>query len=584
MSSSRQPVYTEKTKCRDCYKCVRYCPVKAIKVEENSARIIDDLCIYCGRCVEICPTHAKKVRNDVPEVKKLIRSGRKVVLSLAPSWTTGVFGSREELIAAFRGLGFCAVSETALGAELVSSWTSEQLEREPGLMISSACPTVNELFRKYYPQFIDSLSRAPSPLEAHALFLKRLMGERIAVVFAGPCIAKKLEADNRDSEIDFALTFDEMSGWLGERSLTAATPRSFETEDLDFYPCQAVSGSLYAMEGGMIRSLGDMSRSPDRTMVPLSGMTHIMEALDEMDGRDGMMLELLSCPGGCVNGSGFKNRGNQFAYRKKSLIHFEKALAGSISSSPVLEAAESMNLQLPLKSFIRASAHREASFTDELIEEALYELGKEKEEDRLDCGGCGYNSCRDFAVAYLKKMGEKPMCVTNMRKRAQKKVDMLLRTLPMGVVIVNRRHQIVECNKGFASLFADPETICDEEYAKRHSDLPLINFVDLTSCLTDILSGRKSIFEERLKINGKFLKITFFSIDKGHLAGVIIQDITTTSVKREDVIRKAEEVISKNLQNVQQIASLLGENAAETEIILRSLTDQFQFTAAEGNL
>ncbi|MBN2659260.1 MAG: 4Fe-4S binding protein [Spirochaetales bacterium] len=580
MSSSRQPVYTEKTKCRDCYKCVRYCPVKAIKVEENSARIIDELCIYCGRCVDICPSHAKKVRNDVPEVKKLIRSGRKVVLSLAPSWSTGIFGTREELTDSFRSLGFHAVSETALGAELVSSWTAGRMEDTRDMMISSACPTVNELFRKYYPRYLDNLSKAPSPLEAHAHFLKKLMGEDIAVVFAGPCIAKKLEADNRDSAIDFALTFDEVSQWLEESPQILS--RSPSDGSSDFYPCQAVSGSLYAMEGGMIRSLEEGRAHRKRTMVPLSGMVHIMEALDEMDGKDNILLELLSCPGGCVNGSGFKNRGNQFAYRKNSLDHFDRALARSFAPSPVLKLAEELHLQLPLKNIEPAEVQTDDSFTGELIEEALHDLGKEREEDRLDCGGCGYNSCRDFAVAYLKKMGEKPMCVTNMRKRAQKKVDMLLRTLPMGVVIVNRRHQIVECNSGFASLFADPGSICDAEYVKRHSDLPLINFVDLTSCLDDILSDRKSLFEERLKIKGKFLKITFFSIDKGHLAGVIIQDITSASVKREDVIRKAEEVISKNLQNVQQIASLLGENAAETEIILRSLTDQFQFTASEG--
>jgi len=333
----------------------------------------------------------------------------------------------------------------------------------------------------------------------------------------------------------------------------------------------------------MIRSLMDGKEEPKRTMVPLSGMTHIMEAIEEMDGNDDIMLELLSCPGGCVNGSGFKKSGNQFSHRKKSLDYYEQALEISPGSSPVLKLAEKMNMELPLKTFSPAPALLENSFTDELIEEALYELGKENEEDRLDCGGCGYNSCRDFAVAYLKKMGEKPMCVTNMRKRAQKKVDMLLRTLPMGVVIVNRRHQIVECNSGFASLFADTGTLCDDDYVKRHADLPLINFVDLTSFLNDILSGRKGLFEERLKIKGRFLKISFFSIEMGHLAGVIIQDITTASVKREDVIRKAEEVISKNLQNVQQIASLLGENAAETEIILRSLSDQFQFTESEGN-
>lgn len=574
MSSDRQPVYTEKTKCRDCYKCVRHCPVKAIKVEDSSARIIDELCIYCGRCVYVCPAQAKKVRSDVNRVKALIDSGRPVALSLAPSWSTGIFGSKEVMISHFKSLGFAEISETALGAEIVSSETASLLKGIEGLSVSSACPSVVELFRKYYPRYLPSLSPIPSPLEAHALFLKKLMGSDVPVVFAGPCIAKKLEADSPDSSVDYALTFDEILKWMEE----SLEPLFEDREGAnDFFPFPASNGSLYSLEGGMIHSLKAVDSAEGKTMVPLSGTVHIMEALEDLDLHEDMMLELLSCPGGCVNGSGFRSCGNQFSFRRRSLEYF-----GGLDTQN--SERKSISLTLPERTFLSAEVSS-GSFTDLLqINEALKELGKEDEEDRLDCGGCGYNSCRDFAVAYLSGMGEKPMCVTNMRKRAQKKVDMLLRTLPMGVVIVNRKLQIVDCNREFASLFAESDSLCDDDYVKGHNGLPLINFVDLSSYLGPILSGEKNLFQEKIKMSGRFLKISFFSIERGHLAGVILQDITTTSLKREDVIRKAEEVISKNLKNVQQIASLLGENAAETEIILRSLSDQFQFASGEEDL
>jgi PAS domain-containing protein len=208
-------------------------------------------------------------------------------------------------------------------------------------------------------------------------------------------------------------------------------------------------------------------------------------------------------------------------------------------------------------------------------------LGKSKDEDRLDCGGCGYYSCIDFAVAYLRGMGDKQMCVTTMRKRAQKKMDMLLRTLPMGVVIVNRQMNIAECNSEFVKLFSEIDFEPDEEFVHNFVNLPINKFIDITGFLEQILVGNKSLFQERIKYNDQFLRASFFSIERMNLAGVIFQDITTTSMKREVVIKKAEEVINKNLQSVQQIASLLGENAAETEIILRSLTDQFQYSTPE---
>lgn len=566
MSSDRHPIYTEKTRCRDCYKCVRNCPVKAIKVEDNSARIVPELCIYCGRCVYVCPAKAKKVRCDVDPVKRLIASGRRVILSLAPSWTTGVFGSGDEMLGKFHALGFSGVSETALGAEMVSKNTTEELLSAAGLTVSSACPSVVELFRRHYPHLLGTLSRQPSPLEAHALYLKKIYGEDTAVVFVGPCISKKLEADREGSPVEYALTFDEVLEWIDRDAIDVSAGT------LEFLPGRATTGSLYALEGGMIASMEGSAAEKRRTMVPLSGVTYIRDALDALDKREEMLLELLSCPGGCVNGSGFSARGNQFSFRKRSIDHFEKVALPE-------EEHRVPDFSLPLREYDVELSVLEKCFAEREIEKALGELGKENSEDRLDCSGCGYNSCREFAIACLNGMGEKQMCVTNMRKRAQKKIDMLLRTLPMGVVIVNREYRIIDCNREFAALFAEPDYECDEEYVKSHGDLPLTNFIDLSDGLESIFDREKSLFHERMKFRGKFLKISFFSIERGNLAGIILQDITTTSVKREDVIRKAEEVINKNLQNVQQIASLLGENAAETEIILRSLTDQFQFAA-----
>jgi iron only hydrogenase large subunit-like protein len=569
-----RPIYTEQTKCRDCYKCVRICPVKAIKVENNSAQIIHENCIFCGRCVSVCPSEAKKVRNDVPRVKALLASGRKVILSIAPSWSSGLFGTSDAMINTFKKMGFWAVSETALGAQMVSQNLAEDLTHIEKLVVSSACPTIVELFKKYYPENIDSITPYLSPLGVHTAYLKETYGDEVSVVFAGPCIAKKLEADNSETPLDFALTFDEVQDWIQSDNITVSP---YGDENDSFIPFSAAESTLYALEGGMIGSIKGCDSPEDLPLIPVSGITHIIEALNGIDPNDKLFLELLACPGGCINGSGFNSNEKQFLYRKKSLEYHR------VSTSHPLDKKIALTLDKEKTRFKYVADipifHEE--FDEKAIAVAMEELGKSKKEDRLDCGGCGYNSCNDFAIAYLRGMGEKQMCVTTMRRRAQKKVDMLLRTLPMGVVIVNRQMNIAECNKEFVKLFSEIDFEPDEEFVQNYINLPIVKFIDITGYLEQILLGNRSLFQERIKYNDQFLRVSFFSIEKLNLAGVIFQDITTTSMKREVVIRKAEEVINKNLQSVQQIASLLGENAAETEIILRSLTDQFQYSTPE---
>lgn len=575
--NKKYPIYTEKTKCRDCYKCVRVCPVKAIKVEDNSARVIHELCIFCGRCVHICPAGAKKVRNDVPAVEELLTSGRRVLLSIAPTWSSGIFGSKKEMIGKFKSLGFFGVSETALGAQLLSQKIADDLCESNSLSVSSACPCIVELFKKYYPDNVQSLSPYLSPLGVHGALLKKHYGEDVVIVFAGPCIAKKLEADSANNPVDYALTFDEISQWFEVKDLLE------ESEGLEppasFIPRSATHSTLYALEGGMIGSVQSCSSERKTPMIPLSGMSHVMDALEGIDNDENMFLELLSCSGGCVNGSGFNSRKNQFSYRKKSFEYFDQT-----ASSDKVQYRES--LAIPQDHEMQAVySEGESLFrplkSEEQIVTALDEMGKISEEDLIDCGGCGYNSCREFALAYLHGMGEKQMCVTNMRKSAQKKIDMLLRTLPMGVVIINRHMKIAECNSVFLKLFSDVDFQPDEQSIEKIVDLPISSFIDIAPYLETILSGEKNLFQEMIKHKGNFLRVSFFAIEKENLAGVIFQDITSTSAKREVVIKKAEEVINKNLQNVQQIASLLGENAAETEIILRSLTDEFHFSSSE---
>ena len=210
-NSQLYPIYTELTECRDCYKCVRACPVKSIQVKDARAVVIRDRCISCGRCVDTCPAHAKKIRNDVAAAKLLIQKRKQVIVSLAPSYASEFFDCPEAVLVALRLLGFSDISETAIGAALVSAAIDTHIQQNGDCSwISTACPSVVELIHRYHPQLVDSLAPIPSPLQCHSAYLRHLYGQDIGIVFVGPCIAKKVEADQSPGYPDIALTFQEL--------------------------------------------------------------------------------------------------------------------------------------------------------------------------------------------------------------------------------------------------------------------------------------------------------------------------------------------------------------------------------------
>lgn len=560
----RAAIYTEKTQCRDCYKCVRHCPVKAIRVAESSATIDHDLCIFCGRCVEVCPAGAKKVRNDIPRARQLLKMKKAVYVSLAPSFPAAFPGTEKQFLQDLSRLGFTGVSETALGAEAVSRAQNRLLNRGAGLQISSACPSVRILAARYYSEANSYVSPVPSPMISHAGLLRRWYGEDIGIVFIGPCIAKKTEAELYPDIIDLALTFDEADRWIEEEKRVA---RETETPDFAFVPRKAGTASLFPVDGGMIEAMGRDEGGRYRCLNQ-SGCREIMKTYENIDdiSAHNLFLELMACDGGCINGPGFTRNDSGVARRIRVLENWE-----SNRERTFLEECPSA----PQEDAWALAPSPRNGYSPEEIESTLRLLGKEKAEERKDCGGCGYNTCREFAVAFLDDKAEKEMCVTEMRRVAQNKVTALLHTIPMGVVIVDAEMKLVECNRHFLQLFADLPYAPDARAVERAEGGRIAAFAPDTEPFQRLLERKESV-ERIIKVKEKVLKGLFFQIRAGRLVGAVFQDITAPAVKRETVVKKAEEVIRKNLESVQQIAGLLGENAAETEIILNSLINAFE--------
>ncbi len=574
------PIYTETTSCRDCYKCVRSCPVKAIQIKDGNAMILKERCIFCGKCVHICPNNAKKVRDDVDRVKLAIESsGRKVVCSLAPSFASEYKGYEAEYLTALKTLGFSLISETAIGAAIVSEATDIYASKHDGIVpwISTACPSVVELVKKYYPEKVKRLSPIPSPLQVHSAYLRHLYGEDIIVVFIGPCIAKKIEAETTPGYPDFALSFKEVDMWMERDGLVLSDIKA--DPEVRFMPSKAGVSTIYPIEAGQIKS-SEVWRGidADSHAVAISGMDQIIGTLSSPSSCDDIFIEMLGCDGGCINGPG-TDRNGSVALRKRDVADYT---LNRVNEEETFRGDKDFSEEVLRRGYgiiqsggpAREDGFKK-DFSEETIKRTLIELGKLTKADELNCGGCGYSTCREMAIAYLGGMAEAEMCVTKMRKEAESKVDVLLRTIPNGIVIVDSDMKIADCNTRFLDLFGDMEEgFVDQNVLNMVRGLPVERFIPFADKFKDqfYLSHPG---QYRMHYRDKFLRVTFFLVEKKRLLGAMFEDITSPTVRRETVVKKAEDVIQKSLETVQQIASLLGENAAETEIMLNSLIEAF---------
>lgn len=571
MASREYPLYTVKNDCQDCYKCVRHCPVKAIKIEDNSAMIVPDLCIACGTCYKVCPAKAKQMRNDLTRAKHLLASGKDVYVSLAPSWITEFDGiSQEQMIASIRRLGFRGVSETALGAEEVSANIAEILNQaDKGLFISTACPSCVEYIRKYLPELTPNLTKVTSPLLAHCRILKEKLGPQTEVVFIGPCIAKKIEADSHPDLLNLALSFGDLRQWFKDEGIN---PKEINTSVFDKFAVEkAEEGTAYPIEGGMIETLKPYDKLQNAYLMQITGIENLKRELAKINGQNferPVFIECLACEGGCVSGPCMtaKKSGMEKRFDILNQTSFPENIKDRMPSFDIALDYENQSV-----------CHSE--FDEAEIKRALAVIGKYTVEDEINCGGCGYNTCRNFAKALICGHAEPEMCVSHMKHQAQNKANALLRCIPSPIVIADSKLSILEYNDQFVKAFWNDEEHNDIYEKNNLHGADLRDFITFTNLFSASLDLEQDIRREHIKHNDRLYDVVVFNIDKKQIVGGIIEDVTNVEMKKEQIAAKAKEVIHKNLATVQQIACTLGEHMAETEVLLRSIAKDFSAEA-----
>lgn len=556
-------VYTVTANCQDCYRCVRFCPVKAIKVSGGQACIEDDLCIKCGTCVRECPQRAKTIRSSVEEVKDLLNSGRKVAVSVAPSFAAVFDGWRTTRIpSALRRLGFEYVSETAEGAKLI---TEESFRSTTGGNICTACPAVVNYIEKYRPEHLPGLIPIVSPMVAHGRILKKRLGPDWAVVFIGPCAAKKQEAlrpEHQDA-IDAVLTFTELLDWLEQEGidLSTCTESDFESHGtLD-------EARLFPLQGGMLKTGGIACDGTEADVIHLSGAEDVME-LFALSPRDWNFIaaEPLFCAGGCINGPGFPSEKNNFQ-RKQDIIDY------------AAKAANRKNPELDRDvNCITGFVHdKTASIADNVsearINEILEKTGKSETELQLNCGACGYKSCRENAIAVACGMAELEMCMPYMRRLAQQRTDRIIETSPNGVVILDKELNIIHMNPAFQKMF-----LCSNGILGRRISylLDADNFEKLAVGTAEQCEGI------RTKYGVKYHEQVYALRDEEQYVG-IFSDITKAKlgegqidlIKNQTLIH-ARELLAHQISFSQEMAHYLGKSTAQSEELVTRLMNLYE--------
>ncbi len=546
--------------CKDCYKCVRYCPVKAIRVVNGHAEVDDERCLADGGCVHICPQHAKQIRSDRDVVAGLLASGRKVFASVAPS-AAGVFGENTlRLVAALRKLGFDHIEETARTAEAVARAHADFMAASDKSVIATSCPAVVSLVEKYYPQYLDRLAPVPSPMVAHARLLREEHGAEIAVVFIGPCIAKKGEA--YEAGIDAVLTFDEITTWLYELE----TPLS-EIEPSQFDNPPVGVAALFPLRNGLVKTASLPDDSLDEHIITVEGLTEIMKVFDELDSLTGVRLvEALACKGGCLMGPGTSSGPEQWTRRAQLIKNAAETGTGAAPSD--------------MSCTFRACPPNLAMPTEEEIATILRRTGKHSPADEQNCGACGYDSCRAKAIAVFQGMAEAEMCIPYMHSRAESFANVIIKSTPNGIVTVDSQFRVLDANPAFEEMFGHPVS----ELIGR----PIETVVDPNGFKRAFRSGRAYMRPEVTYGNLTVREMIFPAANEDMVIG-LYTDITDETARHQkmmnvkaETLGKARTVIENQMRVAQEIAGLLGETTAETKVLLTRLIGLYDEEEGEG--
>ena len=547
----------KKSNCKNCYKCIRHCPVKAIRFSGNQAHIIGNECILCGQCFVVCPQDAKQIVDETEKVKVFLQGPEPVIVSLAPSFIANYSGvGINSMRDALQKIGFYDVEETAIGATIVKKEYERMLkEDERDVIITSCCHSVNLLIQKYFPSLLGYLADVVSPMQAHCQDIKKRF-PNAKTVFIGPCVAKKDEAEHYEGIVDAVLTFEELTTMLDEKGIELK-PEIDTTKES--------RARFFPTTGGILKT---MTEKPEGyTYIAIDGVENCIDALRDIENGKihKCFVEMSACTGSCIGGPVMEK------YHRSSRIK-------DYISVTDYAGEEDFDVSTPSFPEVRKQfeyiEHRLSEPSETEIMNVLRQMGKFKPSQELNCGSCGYNTCREKAKAVCQGKAEISMCLPFLKDKAESFSDAIVKNTPNGLIVLNENLEVQQINEAARQIMNIRQTsdILGDQVV-RILDPSL--FIEVRNTGRDIRNRIVYLAEYK-----KYVEQSVVFDRDTHLLIGIIRDITEEQLQRErresmksQTIEVADRVVDKQMRIVQEIASLLGETAAETKIALSKLKE-----------
>ncbi len=614
---SQPLISTIKDKCKLCYACVRVCPVKAIEVKasDKHVSVIPERCIGCGNCVNVCSQGAMQYRSSIAETKAILNSDNDAVAIVAPS----ISGEFEDItdyrkfVNMIKTLGFKYVNEVSFGVDLIALKYQQLICDYKGkYYISANCPSVVAYIEKFQPELVDNIAPIVSPMIATTKVVRKKYGDNIKVVYIGPCIQNKEEAllFDGDGKIDAVLTFKELRKLFKEFNIIES-----KLEYSDFDSPIGNKGSLYPISNGILQAADIDESLLTSKITTVEGGKDMITAVTAFHNKIAAIRQnynMFFC-NGCLMGRGMSTTGNKFIKRSVVVKYAKKRL----KKIDVNKWKEQINnyINLDFSRTFKANDQRITMPSKEKIDEVLKAIDVGDNVKGLGCGSCGYDSCRDFAVAVTKGLAITEMCTTatlrnshnyinalkatneklsqaqqaleaseskarqeeEAAKEASKLTSTMLQKLHAGVVLIDNDLKVIQANTSFINMLGEDAKEIDKIIpGLKGADVKILLPYDFYNLFSYVLINDENILNHDVKFEDDMFNASIFTIKKHKIVGVIVRDMSSPEIRKEEVVNRVTDVIDKNLELVQKIGFLLGEGASETEQMLNSIIEFYK--------
>jgi uncharacterized Fe-S cluster-containing protein len=490
-------------------------------------------------------------------VRVLLQNDDPVVVSLAPSFIANYEGvGIDSMRRALKKLGFFDVEETAIGATIVKTEYERMLrEEQRDIIITSCCHSVNLLIQKYFPSALEYLADVMSPMQAHCADIKKRIPDA-KTVFIGPCVAKKDEAEYYEGLVDAVLTFEELTNWLKAEGIELEQEMDHTSES---------RARFFPTTGGVLKTMAQ--NAPGYTYLALDGVDNCIAALRDIESGkiNKCFIEMSACVGSCIGGPVMEK------YNRAAPIK-DFITVADYAGDRDFDVAQPTPMELK-KNFTMIQ-HKLAMPSDNEIMTVLRQMGKFKHADELNCGSCGYNSCREKAIAIIQGKAEISMCLPFLKDKAESFSDTIVKNTPNGLIVLNENLEVQQINNAARKIMN----------IRAASDVlgePVVRILD-PNIFAQVKNSGRTVRNQRtyLAEYKKYVEQTVvYDQDSRMLIG-IMRDITDEEAEKEKnarinkrAVEVADTVVEKQMRIVQEIASLLGETAAETKIALTKLKE-----------